>query len=111
LKLPKDIIIPDEKLTRYLLVPRNWDDKSKYLAQAGFALHNPDDLKRALTTLAATSETVQDGINEYGEFLRTDGVLTGPTGRKLPVTAIWLRQRGDGSIRFITLKPRKEKQS
>ncbi len=109
MRLPKEVIIPDEKLTRYLLVPRNWDDKSKYLAQAGFTQRNPDDLKEALTALAATSETVQDGTNEYGEFLRTDGALTGPNGRELPVAAIWLRWRMDGSVHFVTLKPRKEK--
>lgn len=29
-----NIIIPDAKLTQYLLVPRQEDDKSKFLAQA-----------------------------------------------------------------------------
>ena len=109
MKLPKDIIIPNEKLTHYLLLPRDWDDKSKFLAQAGFLQDNPDDLKRALMALAATSETVHDGVNEYGEFLRTDGVLVGPNGRELSVTAIWLRWAIDGSIHFVTLKPWKER--
>jgi hypothetical protein len=109
LKLPEDVIIPDEKLTQYLLIHRQWDDKSKYLAQAGFTLNNPDDLKKALITLAATSETVQDRTNEYGEVLHTDGVLTGSGGRELPVTVIWIRWHLDGSIHFVTLRPRKEK--
>ena len=109
MKLPKNIIIPDDKLTRYLLLPRAWDDKSKYLAQAGFTLNNPDILKKALAHLAETSETLQDITSEYGEFLRTDGVLTGPNGRELAVTAVWLRWHIDGSIHFITLKPRRGK--
>lgn len=109
MKLPIDVIIPDEKLIRYLLAPRAWDDKSKFLSQAGFSQNNPDDLKRSLAALAATSEAVEDGVNEYGEFLRTDGMLTGPNGRILSVTAIWLRWRSDGSVHFVTLKPKKEK--
>jgi len=108
-KLPKDVIIADEKLIRYLLAPRAWDDKSKFLAQAGFSQNNPDDLKRGLADIAASSEAIEDGVNEYGKFLRTDGVLAGPNGRKLPVTAIWLCWYSDGSVHFVTLKPRREK--
>ena len=109
MKLPKDVIIPDEKLVRYLLAPRAWDDKAKFLAQAGFSQENPDDLKKSLESLASASEALDDGINEYGEFLRTDGILTGPNGRKLSVTAIWLRWHSDGRAHFVTLKPGKEK--
>ena len=29
-------MIADDKLTRYLLVPREWDEKSGFLARAGF---------------------------------------------------------------------------
>ncbi|MBI4828926.1 MAG: hypothetical protein HY804_08990 [Nitrospinae bacterium] len=108
MKLPRGIIIPDDKLTRYLLVFRIWDDKSKFLAKAGFTQGNPDDLKMALIALAERYETVDDGINEYGTFLRTDGKIVGPNGRGLPVTAIWLRWHGDGSVHFVTLKPGKE---
>lgn len=109
MRLPPNIVIPDEKLTRYLLLPRAWDDKSKYLAQAGFTLDNPEALKKALVELAKNSETVQDGVNEYGEFLRLDGILTGPAGLSISVTAIWLRRYIDRSVHFVTLKPRKEK--
>lgn len=32
MRIPPDAIIPMEKLTAYLLVAREWDDKSKFLA-------------------------------------------------------------------------------
>jgi hypothetical protein len=35
-----------EKLTRYLLVAREWDDKSKFLAQAGFTQKPWKEVKR-----------------------------------------------------------------
>ena len=41
MKLKGEIIIPEAKLTQYLLVPRQEDDKSKFLAQAGFTQANP----------------------------------------------------------------------
>lgn len=97
-----------EKLTDYLLVPREWDDKSKFLAQAGFTLENPHLLLTSLRKLAEGAEAVQDGGNEYGEFLRAEGELTGPKGRALSVVTIWLRWHLDGRVRFVTLKPRKE---
>jgi hypothetical protein len=41
-KIQDTAIIPEEKITRYLLVPRIKDDKSKFLAQAGFTQDNPE---------------------------------------------------------------------
>ena len=46
MKIPNNAIIPDAKITKYLLVPRQQDDKSKYLSLAGFSLTNPEQLKR-----------------------------------------------------------------
>lgn len=115
MKLPVNIVIPDEKLTGYLLFPRIWNDKSKFLSQAGFTSTNSGRLKKELAlqkelaTLAQKAEAVEDGVNEYGIFYRTDGELTGPNGRSLPVTAIWMRRETDGVVCFITLKPRREK--
>jgi hypothetical protein len=40
MRIPSDAIIPDEKLTKYLLVPRHWDDNSRFLHRAGFTLEN-----------------------------------------------------------------------
>src|SRR5579862_1996890 len=55
------------------------------------------------------SDAAPDGVNEHGEFLRVDGSLAGPNGRQLAVTTVWFRQHADGRVRFVTLKPRREK--
>jgi hypothetical protein len=107
-KIPGDAVIPQEKLTRYLLVPRSKDDKSKFLAQAGFTQENPDDLLNAILQLVLTSDAVEDNINEYGAFYTVEGNLQGLNGRSLLVVTIWLQSRDDGSFRFITLKPKKD---
>jgi hypothetical protein len=106
-KIPSDAIIPEEKLTRYLLLPRVKDDKSKFLAQAGFTLANWRELLAAMRRLTESAEAVEDGNNEYGDFYRLEGELEGPNGH-LVVVMIWLRWHQDGTFHFITLKPREE---
>ena len=105
MKIPSDAIIPEEKLTRYLLVPREYDDKSKFLSQAGFTQENPDVLMNAIRLLADKYDGVEDGENEYGAFYRVDGHLEGTEQRELAVTTIWLQWNSDGRFHFVTLKP------
>jgi hypothetical protein len=111
MRLPPAATIPMEKLTAYLLRAREWDDKSKFLAQAGFTKENPHLLLAAIRELAAKAEAEEDRVSEYGVFLRAEGELTGPNGRNLAIVTIWLQSRADGRTRFVTLKPRKEKKS
>ena len=73
MRIPDEAVIPREKLTRYLLVPRPWDDKSKFLARGGFALDRPEELEDSIRQLTASSEATEDGDNEYGRFLRVVG--------------------------------------
>ncbi len=88
MKIPDVAVIPEEKLTRYLLVPRLKDDKSKYLAQAGFTQANPEDLLIAIRQLIATNEAVKDNINEYGVFYLVEGNLPGVNNRNLVVVTV-----------------------
>lgn len=108
MKIPPDAIIPLEKLTAYLLIAREWDDKSKLLEQVGFTRKNPHLLLAAIRKLAESAEAVEDGANEYGVFLRAEGELVGPDGI-LTIVTIWLQSRLDGRVRFVTLKPPKGK--
>lgn len=65
-KIPKNAIIPDAKLTRYLLLRRSRDDKSKFLAQAGFSLENPEALLLALKQITLLNEAIEDRSDEFG---------------------------------------------
>lgn len=108
MKIPDNAVIPEEKLTRYLLVPRLKDDKAKYLAQAGFTQANPEELLIAIRQLIATNEAVEDNINEYGVFYLVEGNLKGVNNRNLAVATVWLQSKYHESFRFITLKPKKD---
>jgi hypothetical protein len=105
MNIPPDAIIPEEKLTRYLLVPRDEDDKPKFLAQAGFTQENPDDLLTAIQQLTGSADAVEDGSNLFGDFYRVEGEIEGPNGHRLAVVLIWLRWYLDESFHFVTLKP------
>jgi hypothetical protein len=110
MELPvNNIVIPDDKITSYLLIYRNNDDKSKYLAQGGFTRANPEQLKSAILELAANCEAIKDKDNQYGTFYRIKGELKGANNHKLRVITIWLKRKIDDKFQFITLKPNKEK--
>ncbi|MEA5579557.1 DUF6883 domain-containing protein [Anabaena sp. UHCC 0451] len=108
MKIPDNAIIPPEKLTNYLLVPRTKDDKSKFLAQAGFTQDNPEKLLTAIRQLVTNNEAIIDNVNEYGTFYTVTGYLEGINTINLAVVTVWLQSNYDGSFRFITLKPKKD---
>lgn len=109
--IPDNASIPDEKLTRYLLIYKVRNDKSQFLAQAGFTAQNAESLRIAIQALVQSSEAIEDRTNEYGTFYEAKGELVGTNGETLFVTTIWLRRQSDGEFQFVTLKPAKEPRS
>jgi hypothetical protein len=105
MKILPDAIIAREKLTDYLLTPRQEDDKARFLNQAGFTQDNPDDLETAIRRLTASEEASSDRVDEYGIFYQVRGEIVGPNERSLSVITIWLEEAVSGDVRFITLKP------
>ena len=104
-RLPENTQISDEKLTKYLLAPRKRNDKSNWLAQAGYLLENwsilRDDLKRqVLPNDALLVETT-----DYGTMYEIRANLRGPNGKTLPVCTIWMVGTADDVARFITMYP------
>jgi hypothetical protein len=106
MKLQGSILIPDAKLTQYLLVPRVEDDKSKFLAQAGFTANNPDQLEQAILILIQTHDAISDRQDKYGAYYLVEGPLIGPNGTLVVVT-VWIERTVDGIIQFVTLKPKR----
>lgn len=104
MKIPDNAIIPREKLMHYLLIPQRKNDKSGFLAQAGFIQENPDLLEQAIRQLIAENEALLDRQNEYGTFYRVVGDLHGPNGILATVT-VWIQLTHNNRYRFVTLKP------
>jgi hypothetical protein len=104
-KIPADAVIPEPKLTKYLLVPQLRNDKSKFLAQGGFSEANPEDLELAIRRLILENDAVEDRTDQFGTFYEVTGRLRGVNGIDLGVVTIWLHQSIDSNFRFITLIP------
>ena len=109
MQIPQDSLIPDAKITRYLLIYRPYDDKSNFLAKANFTLENPEDLLAALRQVIQVGEAIEDRTDQYGVYYRVKGSLNGPNGISLKVITIWLHRSIDQEFQFITLVPDKEK--
>src|SRR5947209_855338 len=107
MKLPADSIIATPKITAYLLRPRAEDDKSAFLAQAGYTLDDPQRLERDIREQLLPLETELIGPVEYGTKYRIRGTLRGPNGRELRVVSIWMSVETTGLTKFVTLYPDK----
>ncbi len=107
MKLPSEVFIAPEKLTRYLLVPQARGDNAAFLNSAGYSLCNPDDLVRDLRVLAREGDAIFQEDNVYGRVFEIHGQLVGPNGLTLSICAIWMTEHLSGQTKFITLFPDK----
>lgn len=105
MKIPEDAIIPESKLTEYLLVYKPRNDKSQFLDRGGFTLENWQKLKTAIQQLNKSVEAVVGRTSEYGTFYHIYGELQGVNQKKLSVVTVWLKRQSDGKFQFITLIP------
>lgn len=107
MKLPANAIIAKEKLARYLLRRLPENDKSGFLARAGYTIENAAQLESDIRAQLLTQEAEFMEFTAYGEKYLARGNLTGPNGRTLRVITIWLSEGATGVTKFITLYPAK----
>ena len=108
MKLPEDIIIAQDKLQRYLLLPRDESDKSQFLALAGYTGANWEVLAHDLRQFAAVHDVTVTETSPYGLKYEVRGTLQGPNGRTLHVVTVWITLTATHDTRFVTLYPDRE---
>jgi len=95
-------------VANYLLRPRPENDKSQFLALAGYTPAHADqlvtDIREQLLPLNAEFQET----TEYGDKYRIADTLKGPNGRGLDIVSIWMTESATGTTKFITLHPAKE---
>jgi len=109
MKFPAHALIAREKLAGYLLRQLPENDKSGFLAQAGYTLAHAERLERDLSDQILTREAQFVEQTEYGGKYSIQGPLTGPNGRTLNVVTIWMTEDATGLTKFITLYPAKKR--
>jgi hypothetical protein len=102
--LNPDATIPQAKLTRYLLVLQPKDDKSGFLAQAGYSLDNWQVLERDLRRIVL-NEAALDKQTPFGDIYAIKGLLQGVNGVNLRVATYWIIDSLTQETRFVTLLP------
>lgn len=107
MRLPEDAIITPAKLHQYLLVPKKRNDKSRWLATAGYTLEKWLKLERDLREQILSLEATFVEETEYGEMYEISGELQGPNDRVIAVRTVWMREVVTGQVKFITLFPDK----
>ncbi len=108
MRLPGNTLIAREKLTGYLLVRKKRNDKSKWLALAGYTLENWQVLETDLRDQILPLEAIQIEKTGYGQMYAINGKLIGPNGEVLPVRTIWMTESATGNTKFITMYPKGE---
>jgi len=109
MRLPANAVIPDDKLTKYLLVRRPRGDKSAWLISAGYSLESPEILAADIRTQLQTLDAQPAGSDKFGNYYETSGPLQGPSGKLLRARAIWMTAHLSGETRLITLIPDKSR--
>jgi hypothetical protein len=107
MKLPYNTLIAPEKLTQYLLVLKKRNDKSKWLAQAGYTRKNWQKLENDLRQQILPLEVTFAESTYYGQLYQIRGDLIGPNGKKLAAITIWMAETATGVTKFITMYPDK----
>ncbi|NJN57133.1 MAG: hypothetical protein HC879_06315 [Leptolyngbyaceae cyanobacterium SL_5_9] len=82
------LVIQDRKLTHYLLVYQAEDDKSEFLASAGYTLQNWQLLKRDILNAMAEAEVVEAVPTDWGTRFKVKAQWDGLNGQKLKVIII-----------------------
>ncbi len=107
MKLPEDTVIAQEKLVRYLLLPREEADKSKFLKAAGYTLAQWPLLERDIRQVLRTHEAKLTQTSAFGTLYEIRASWQSPNGRRLAVITVWIRLAESGQVRFVTLYPDK----
>ena len=102
---PVQSVIAREKLTGYLLCPRDEHDKAGFLAIAGYTSEHANQLELDIRNQLLPLPATPSGGNSFGEKFIIRGHLTGPNGRSLAVLSVWMMEKATGLTKFITLYP------
>ena len=108
MKLSSSALIAPGKIKDYLLSQRKRNDKSKWLAKAGYSLNNWQQLEIDLRAQILSLDAVLIDKSIYGNIFEIRGILHGPNGNFLEVCTIWMIEHKSKLTKFITMYPGKK---
>jgi hypothetical protein len=100
-------VVPEEKLTKYLLNEAHPEGgpKAKFLKRFGYNLSNRDELERALLKLANLGVVSQVKATVFCTKYVVKGRLETPDGRHPSVETVWKIDNGEEIPKLVTAYP------
>lgn len=112
MKLPNAnlAVVPERKLTHYLLNPAHPDNggKAEFFTSLGFRVSEWEVLAAALRDLAGTSPVSQQAESPHGRKYVIVGRIESPDGKPALVQTIWIVDTGTDVARLVTAYPHQE---
>jgi hypothetical protein len=106
LKLPNydQAIVPESKITKYLLSPTHEDGKSKeeFFTSFGFSISEWEIMANFLCLHAALHEISEIKESDFGTKYIIDGEIETPDGRNPYIRTVWIIEDGESIPSFIT---------
>lgn len=102
--LDRQATIAEAKLTKYLLIQKPKDDKSGFLAQAGYNLGNWRQLQQELRRFLFNQATLHK-TTSFGDIYEIKGILVGVNGINLRIATYWIVDSLTNETKFVTLLP------
>lgn len=102
-------VVPQRKLTEYLLSPTHPDGRSKekFFTAFSFTLDEWETLATALLNHVANNDVTKIEDSPFGTRYVVEGTLLSPDGRNPLLRSVWFIETGDNIPKFVTAYPLK----
>lgn len=106
---PDQAVVPEAKITRYLLDLTSPKGKSKaaFFRSFGFTIAQWQVMADALKQHAAAYEVASTEADEHGTRYVIEGALNTPDGRSPQVRAVWIIREDETEPGFVSAYPLK----
>jgi hypothetical protein len=107
MKLPnlENLLIPEHKITDYLLSDENSKGKSAFFTSCGFTQTNWKELRHALQQHAINHDVQLVSKTIYGTKYIIEAFMQIPDGRCLKIRSVWIIDTGTEIPRLVTAYP------
>ncbi|GLI52684.1 DUF6883 domain-containing protein [Thermodesulfovibrio yellowstonii] len=101
-------LIDNEKILNYLLSETHpvGKFKAKFFRSLGFNANNADLLKNALLQIACDGTVTKAIDTPFGVKYIIEGFLPTPIGQTVNILTVWIIEKGEKILRFVTAYPK-----
>ncbi|MFN6541294.1 MAG: DUF6883 domain-containing protein [Nostoc sp. EkiNYC01] len=105
-------VVPQRKITEYLLSPTHPDGRSKekFFTAFGFSVDDWGTLAKALLNHVADNNVTKIEDSPFGTRYVVEGILVSPDGRNPGIRSVWFIETGATIPNFVTSYPLKRRE-